>query len=1058
MHLPWIVARLCTCILLFTAALFAQVPETYFSPLQWRLVGPFRAGRTIAATGIPGKPNTYIFGSVDGGLWQTDNAGVTWRPITDDEPFASIGAIAVAPSKPETIYVGTGESDIRSNLASGDGVWRSDDGGKTWRNIGLRETRQISRVVVDPTDPNVVFVAALGHAYGANQERGVFKSTDGGNTWEQVLFKDQQTGAADLAIARSKPNILFATMWSSARPPWSAYAPIDGDGSGLYRSTDGGDTWTELRGHGLPSGQWSRSGVTCSPDGQRVYALIAVNAPNNPTSAQRAAVANASGLYRSDDGGATWQLMNSDPRLTSRAWYFNWPMIDPANPGIVYVPNVALYRSEDGGKTMDIVRGAPGGDDYHDIWIDPANTSRMILAVDQGASISVDRGATWSSWYNQPTGQMYHVTTDNKFPYNIYGAEQDSGAISVASRSDRGVLSAQDWRPLAGSESGYFVIDPKDENIVYSTGSYGSVQRMDRRTMLSQDISPWPMPVWSMPTEKRMYRAPWTPMLTMSKVDGALYLGTQYVMRTRDGGLHWEKISDDLTGAGKGNIGISPNAEPTADTAAYKGYGVVYAIAPSPLKANTIWAGTDTGYLYLTNDGGKAWAEVTPKGLAPWSRMSMIEASRFDAGTAYAAIDRHRMNDLRPYMVRTRDGGKTWQPITTGIPHDAFVRAIREDVVQRGLLFAGTERGIYFSADDGDHWQSLQRNLPMSAIYDIAVHENDVIAATHGRAFWVMDDIEPLREAASIRPDDSAHLFTPVVAVRVDNDAFLGTPLPPEEPHAKNPPGGAIIDYFLRSDAHEVTLEVLTHQGELVRRYSSAEPQSSTRTKLPIAERWFPKPQKLEANAGMHRFVWDLRWATSGVALDDNFDEAAPPKGPRVTPGTYTVKLSVDGKAISKPFGIKMDPRSAAAQQVLAQQEQLGREIYAQTLLSRKAVSEAGTVRKQLQAVAVPSADVKQFLAELNKILKGSDELFGLDDANAGLLAALRVVEGGNREVPAAALEVYRQSRTALEQRSAEWQNLKSRVPRVNSELKQSGTPGIAMKEIEEEIGAMSRW
>lgn len=1052
MHLHRALARFTTLVILFASSVFAQVPAEYYSALQWRLVGPFRSGRTIAAAGVPGQPNTFIFGGVDGGLFLTKDAGVTWSPITDGTPIASLGAIAISPSNPDVIYVGTGETDIRSNLASGDGVYKSVDGGRTWKNVGLRDTRQIARVIVDPTNPDVVYVGALGYAYGPNPDRGVYKSTDGGATWKRTLFVDESTGVADLAIATGAPNVLYATTWNGHRPPWSTYAPIDGPGAALYRSTDAGVTWTKLS-NGLPAGEWTRPGIACAPDGKRVYALVAVNAVSTATEQQKKVAEEQTGFYRSDDSGETWKLMDTDKRLTSRAWYFNWLTVDPTNPEIVYVPNVALYRTEDGGKTFAIVRGAPGGDDYHDLWVDPRNAAHLILATDQGASISLDRGATWSSWYNQPIGQMYHVTTDNKFPYTIFGAQQDSGSIAVASRSDHGVISTQDWVNVGGGESGYLALDPNDPNVIYSTGSYGSVSRYDRRTSLSQDISPWPLPMWGTEINQRKYRAPWTPMLVFSQADKkSLYLGTQFVMKTVDGGLHWETISPDLTGAGRSNTGINPKAAPTKDTATAAGFGVVYAIAPSPINADLIWAGTDTGLIHVTNNGGKTWKNVTPKEIGDWSRISMIAASHFDPSTAYVAVDRHRLNDLRPYVYRTSDGGKTWQLITAGLGEQAFVRAVREDPATKGLLVAGTERGIYFSADAGDHWQPLQLNLPMTAIYDVAIQHDDLIAATHGRAFWVLDDVSPLRQAASLNAGAKAHLFKPAVAMRVDNDSFLGTPLPPEEPQAKNPPDGAVFDYFLRSGANNVTLEVFNSRNELVRKYSSAEPASGKRAKVPVAERWFPKPQRLESSAGAHRFVWDVRWKSSGAGAGEN-DETVPPKGPRVVPGVYTVKLTVDGEELTQKFEVQMDPRTSATPVVLAEQERLAREIFGVTMQSRKAVSETATVRRQLEAMANRTPAVTNFLMALGKITKGDAITMGLDAANTGMLSALRVVEGGNRTAPSQAIEVYRVSKQAFEQRAAEWQKLKtSELPALNLDLQKSGAKLVPISAIEAEI------
>lgn len=1026
------------------------VPNDYFSALQWRLIGPFRGGRVVAVTGVPGDPNTFYFGGVEGGVWKTIDAGLTWKPIFDHEPIASIGAIAVAPSNPSVIYVGTGESDIRSALSSGDGVYKSTDAGQTWTNIGLRDTRQISRIVVDPQNPDIVYVGALGHAYAPNDERGVFKSTDGGATWKRVLDKGPDVGASDLAIAAGNPNILFAGMWQTRRPPWSTYAPIDGPGSGLYRSTDAGATWNEIKGNGLPGAQWGRVGVDVAPDGKRVYALLDVKP--------------GAGLYRSDDGGNTWVLANSDSRLTSRSWYFDWVTIDPSNPDVVYVANVALLRSEDAGKTVSVLKGEPGGDDYHLLWVDPKNPSHLALASDQGTNISVDRGVTWTSWYNQPTAQFYRIATDNSFPYWVLGSQQDSGSISVASRSDHGLLSAQDMPNIGGGESASLAVDPNDSSIIYATGQYGPVIRFDRRTSFSQDVSPWQMPIWSSSgvTElpDRKYRAPWTPPLVFSPADKkSLYMGTQFVMKTIDGGLHWAQISPDLTGA---DPKADKSTKPTIENSKSLGYGVVFTIAPSPLNANLVWAGSDTGLIHVTSDGGKTWKNVTPPGLSDWSKISTIEASHFDQGEAFAAVDRHRLDDQRPYLYRTRDFGKTWQPIIAGIADHAFLRVVREDPRKKGLLFAGTELGVYVSFDDGDHWQPLQLNLPVSSVQDITIHGDDLVIGTHGRSIWILDDISMLRQFTPQTTTANAWLFEPELTYRVDNDSFLGTPLPPEEPQAKNPPDGAIIDYFLKSSAGIAKLEIYDSSSKLVRRYSSSM-KPPKHLVLPIAERWFPAPMLLEAAAGSHRFVWDLRYASSGATdAEEASDEPTAPKGPRVAPGSYTLKLTVDGQTLTQKLDVKMDPRTRASAAELTQQSQVGQEIYNTTMLSRKALAEINSVKRQLQPLHPQVASKPELMSKLtdfesamDKVLRGDKKanVTGLEAANTGLGAALRAVESGDRAIPAQTLELYNQSKLAYESNAAEWQKLKSAdLNQLNQQLEKAGLTPIKMAEIEESI------
>src|ERR1700691_427628 len=626
-------------VLLCTIAAAAQpVPPELISGLKWRMIGPFRGGRVVAVAGVPGDSTTFYFGSVNGGIWKTIDAGVVWTPIFDSQPVGSIGALSVAPSDPKVIYAGTGESDIRSDLSSGNGVYKSTDAGKTWNHIGLEDTRQISRIVVDPQNANVVYVGALGHAYGPSEQRGVYKSVDGGAHWTRVLDLGSEIGISDLAICSASPQLLFAGAWHAHRPPWSTYAPIDGPGSGLYRSQDAGKTWSRLQGNGLPEGDWGRVGVDVAPDGNRVYALIEVKKSELKAAQGKKSEANKPGLYRSDDGGNTWTLANADSRLTSRAWYFNSVTIDPHNPDVIYIPNVALYRSEDGGKTISVLRGAPGGDDYHQIWVDPKDSSRMVLATDQGTTVSINYGKTWSSWYNKPTAQLYHVITDDRFPYAVYGNEQDSGAVGVKSRGDSGQITPRDWFPASGSESGYIAIDPNDPNILYVTETLGGVARFDLRTSFSQNITPWPVQDLGSEIVDRKYRDPWTPVLLFSPFDKkTLYLGTQFVMKTIDGGLHWETISPDLTGSTQRPGDKKPEGPPTVENTKERGYGVVYTIAPSSLNGSLIWAGSDTGLIHITRDGGKTWKDVTPSGLGDWSKISLVEASHFGPAQAYAA-------------------------------------------------------------------------------------------------------------------------------------------------------------------------------------------------------------------------------------------------------------------------------------------------------------------------------------------------------------------------------------------------------------------------------------
>ena len=1031
------------------SAVAQPVPAELFNGIKWRLIGPFRGGRVVAVAGVPGDSTTFYFGSVNGGIWKTTDAGFVWTPIADALPVGSIGALALAPSDPRVIYAGTGESDIRSDLSSGNGVYKSVDSGRTWTHLGLEDTRQISRIVVDPQNPDVVYVGALGHAYGPNAERGVYKSTDGGMHWSRVLDQGAEVGISDLAICSGNPKRLFAGTWHTHRPPWSAYAPLDGPGGGLFRSQDTGKTWARLNGNGLPDGDWGRVGVALTPDGQRVYALVQAKKP---------------GLYRSDDGGDTWTLANADPRLTSRAWYFNSLTIDPQNPDVIYIPNIALYRSEDGGKTISIVRGAPGGDDYHQIWVDPKNSSRMILGTDQGTTISLDRGKTWSTWYNQPTAQLYHVITDNQFPYVVYGAQQDSGSVAVLSRTDHSLITPRDWFTAGPSESGYIVLDPADPNIIYLSGTFGTVARFNRHTGLSQDITPWPVSLFDPEIHKHKYRAPWSPVLVPSPKDPkALYLGTQYVLKTVDGGLHWETFSGDLTGSDPNEASKKADGVPTLEDAKLGGYGVVTTIAPSPLNRDVIWVGSDTGLIHLTRDGGKTWKPVTPSGLSAWSRISLIEASHFDPAVAYAAVDRSRLDDLAPYIYRTRDYGISWQPVTSGIAAPAFLRAIREDPEHKGLLFAGTELGVYVSFDDGGQWQSLQLNLPATSVRDLTIHGEDLVIATHGRSFWILDNITPLRQASDAVKAKGIWLYHPAAAVRVDNDSFVGTPLPPEEPAAENPPNGAMIDYFLKSSAASVKLEIFDAQQKLVRSFSSEARGPAKHMSIPVAERWLPKPEVLEKSAGMHRFVWNLAWASSGGPSSDEEAEFRSPSGPKVVPGTYQVRLTVDGQTENQPLELMMDPRSPATPEVLAQQFQFGKQIFEGILEARRALAEMSSTQRQLaeaqQIPAAQNAAIKSTLAEaqsnLGKILtsKENPQAQGLLDAYKNLASVLRVVEGGDRTVPSQAIAVYKESSEQIKARMEEWRTFKqTRLPEINQQLRQANLAPIAISEIEQDV------
>ncbi|MGA8575172.1 MAG: hypothetical protein WB609_05700 [Candidatus Cybelea sp.] len=887
---------------LTTSAAGAQrTPASYFTALHWRLIGPFRGGRALAVTGVPGEPNHFYFGAVDGGVWESLDAGRTWNPIFDDQDIGSIGAIAVAPSDPRTIYIGTGEADMRSDIAYGDGVYKSSDGGKSWTHLGLTDTKQIGAIVVDPQNANVAYVAALGHPYGPNSERGVFKTTDGGKTWNKVLYKNPDTGAISLALEPGNPSVIYAALWETRRPPWNVYPPSNGPGSGLFKSIDGGATWTQLT-NGLPQ-HVGHIGVSISAAApHRVYACVD-------------STAGQGGVYRSDDAGATWARVDGEQRIWQRGWYFSGISADPRNPDVVYVMNTATYRSTDAGKSFDAILGDPTGEDHHALWIDPNDSTHMILGTDQGVIVSVDGARSWSSWYNQPTAQFYHVATDNGFPYWVYGAQQDSGAAMAPSRTKYATISQQDFRPLdAGGENGMLAPDPKHPGVVYgdSSGQGGpTVTRELPASGWEENLDP----VLARPGT--IWRNTWTLPLTFSAADRtSLYFAHQNIFRSRDGGKKWAVVSPDLSRA---NEGTPSNLDPTTlrDNNGIARHGVVYTIAPSPLRANVVWAGTDDGSVWVTRDDSRSWHNVTPPALMSWSKVGTIEAGHFDTATAYAAIDRHRLDDYTPYIYRTHDGGASWTAIANGIPNGSFVNVVREDPQRRGLLYAGTERGVYVSFDDGAFWQPLQRNLPVTSIRDIAVHGDDLVVATHGRAFWIMDDVTPLRQMPEALANGGVYLFAPAMAYRLQEGSEEGTPLPLDEPQSENPAAGLYIDYYLPdAPSTAVGIDVRSSDGRSVRSWSSAHPPKAVDPKsVPFTTNWIEKHPVPVAEAGVHRFVWDFH--------------ASSHDGPLVPPGTYTVVLSVNGKTYTRQARVVKDPRIAASNADLRAQYELAQRVAA---------------------------------------------------------------------------------------------------------------------------------
>ncbi|MEA2206280.1 MAG: hypothetical protein QOE77_3056 [Blastocatellia bacterium] len=864
-----------------------QYDANFYSGLRWRMIGPFRAGRVNAVSGVVGQPDTFYFGSVGGGVWKTTNAGRTWLPISDATGVASIGAIGVAPSNPNIVYVGAGEPDMRDSIQFGDGMYKSADAGKTWKHIGLENTRQIGRVIVDPKNPNIVLVAALGHAYGPNSERGVYRTRDGGLTWQKVLFKNDDLGAIDLAFDPTSSQILYATLWNVRRPPWFIYTPANGPGAGIFKSTDGGTTWKEISA-GIPEEGRGHIGIAVAPANRnRIYAAVD---------------AKEGGVFRSDDAGATWIRLSADKRLWDRGWYFGKVTVDPKNADIVYVMNTSMYRSLDAGKTWTAIKGAPGGDDYHQLWINPDDPKRMVLASDQGGIVSVDGAETWSSWYNQPTAQIYHVAADYRFPYWITGAQQDSGAVGTPSRSRHSEISNRDWEGLcSGGESGYTAPDPLHPEILFG----GTVSRCNVMTGETKSVSP------ERGGATGQFRHAWTQPLVFSHADPhALYFANQFLYKTTNGGESWAQISQDLTREDPG-VPANLNEAAAADAPADKRRGVIYSIAPSPLRAPMIWIGTDDGLIQLTKDDGKTWENVTPPTMTSWSKVSMIEASHSNADEAYAAVERHQLEDYEPHIYRTRDAGKTWTEITRGLPKGVYVQTVKEDPERRGLLFAGTERAVFVSFDDGDHWQSLQLNLPAASMRDLAIHRDDLIVATHGRGFWVLDDITALRQIDDDMTKARAYLFRPADAFEITPGSDNGTPMPRDEPLAENPPYGAMLDYYVRANiSGPLVLEIFDPAGDLVRVYSSEDkPTPVDPNTLSIPASWVRPPQVLSTAPGMHRWIWDLR-PTPPPRPAGGGGGGGRGGVPPVLPGAYTVKLTVGGKTYTQPLRVRADPRS----------------------------------------------------------------------------------------------------------------------------------------------------
>ncbi len=1030
-----------------------QYPVSTYQEMRWRMIGPFRGGRTRAATGVPGQPNVFYVGQGDGGVWKSDDYGRTWTPMFEDQPSQSIGAIAVAPSDPNIVYAASGEGLQRPDLSVGDGIYKSTDAGKTWTHLGLRDGQQIPALAVDPRNPNRVFAAVLGHPYGPNEERGIFVSADGGQTWKKSLYKDEDTGGSDVQIDPTNPDVMYASMWKVRQGPWEDGNEYNKVGGGLFKSTDGGNTWHPLT-NGLPK-DLVQIYVAISPSQpSRLYASVATTKPGDYSSGA------GLGFYRSDDGGENWYSATTDGRPAYRIGGGDLPIpkVDSKNPDVLYSASIVTMRSSDGGKTWISFRGAPGGDDYQNLWINPDNPKIILLVSDQGAIVTVNGGDTWSSWYNQPTAQLYHVGVSNEFPYRVCSGQQESGSVCISSRGNDGEINFRDWHPVATIEYGYVAPDPLDPEIVYG-GGRKEVTRFYWSTGQVKNVTP-------IPDSGPKYRADRTQPVMFSPVDPhVLYFATNVLFKTSDGGETWQAISPDLSRE-KPGIPASLGNMAADDKKAETQRGVIYSLAPSFKDLNTLWAGTDDGQFWITRDGGKNWANITPPDLIPWSKVTQMTASHFDEQVAYASVSRFRVDDLHPYIYRTRDGGKTWQLITNGLPVNSPVDTVREDPVRKGLLFAGTENSVWVTFDDGDHWQSLQLNLPHSSMRDLWIHEDDLIVATHGRSFWILDDITPLRQINESVTHADAFLFRPASAYRVKRDTNPDTPIPPDEPSGKNPPDGVIIDYLLNASVRgPVTLEILDSRGTVIRRYSSTDKPEVTREQLEkqlIPLYWVRMSKILSASAGMHRWVWDLRYPTPESTKHEYPIAAVPhdtprvPLGPPVTPGEYTVRLAVDGRSSTALLTVKMDPRVKASATDLEQLFQTESRLASMMTESTRAIAEARSLHEQLEKLSSqPSDPLAASFKELDK--KASAVLAGPADGaateptltrvNASVTALYAELDRADAKPTSAQAEVVAKIEKDFSIVKKQWDDLKSQnLAALNRQLHSANRPEVQLE------------
>ncbi|PYJ51530.1 MAG: glycosyl hydrolase [Verrucomicrobia bacterium] len=1015
--------------------------EKLFKGMQWRQIGPFRGGRALTIEGVPGEPDAYYFGAVAGGVWKTNDGGANWTPLFDKEPISSIGAIAVAPSDHNVIYAGTGEAAIRGNTTYGTGVFKSIDGGKTWTNVGLKDSRQIGALIVDPRNGDVVLVAALGHAFGPNQERGIFRTTDGGKTWTKVLSKDENTGGIDVVFDPHNPNIVFASLWQARRQPW--FFSSGGPGSGLYRSEDNGVTWKHLEGNGLPDGILGKIGIAVSgADSNRVYAIIE---------------AKDGGLYRSDDAGQHWTRINEDGRFRQRAWYFSKVYADPKSADTVYLLNTGLFRSVDGGKTFNLLPARHG--DHHGLWIDPQNPNRIGNANDGGVNISTDGGKTWTTQNNQPTAQFYHVAVDNAFPYHIYGAQQDNSNVGIASQTDSGVIGRENWFVAGGGECGFVVPDPRDWHIIYSNNE-GYITRYDKNKEEVQDVSVWPLDNAGHGAANLVHRFQWvSPLMLSPHNPDVLYTAAECVFKSSDHGQSWTQISGDLTRNDKSKQ--QPSGGPlTNDITSVEYYDTVFALAESPVNKGTIWAGTDDGLVQVTSDDGQHWSNVTPK-MPEWSTVDLIDPSPHDGNTAYIAVDRHKLDDFKPYIFKTTNLGKTWSAIVNGIPDGAYVHAVREDPKRKGLLYAGTETGVFVSFDDGAHWQPLQLNLPISPIHDLVVKDDDLVVATHGRSFWVLDDLTPIRQLNKQSLTADVILYQPQTGLRL----HYPTEFDRRQPVGDNPPPGAIINYYFKTaPKDEVSLDILDTSGKVVRHLSSKEKKEGEQP--PEWPDRVERPKTIPANEGMNRFAWDLRY-NDPVQIPGAFYTGEGPKGPLALPGDYQVKLTLGGKSQTAPLHLAIDPRTKDAGPALQKQFTLSMQVNDRISQLHQAVNEIRDLKSQIQTLhkrfgddqrlkpALDAADqldhkmseVEQQLIQVN--MKGSEGNLAFPNTlNERFDTFSHTIDAGDTEPTKPQLDVFQLLSSQLEDQLKKWAQIKTEdVPKVGDLIKQANLPALIITE-----------